>query len=163
MQGDPRSHGLWERSAPPPPATAPLERGAEAEVAVVGAGFTGLSAALHLADLLEWLPAHQGAFDLVAAADVLNYFGDLRTALAGIAATLRPGGLAAFSLEAGEDGDGGAPFTLGATMRYRHDPGHAAALAAEAGFAVVSRRGVALRTERGAPVAGVLMVLRRGG
>ena len=49
MQGDPRSHGLWERSAPPPPATAPLEHDAEAEVAVVGAGFAGLSAALHLA------------------------------------------------------------------------------------------------------------------
>jgi glycine/D-amino acid oxidase-like deaminating enzyme len=51
MQGDPRSHGLWERSAPPPPpATAPLGRDAEAEVAVIGAGFTGLSAALHLAE-----------------------------------------------------------------------------------------------------------------
>ena len=50
MQGDPRSHGLWERSAPPPPATAPLERDTEAEVAVVGAGYTGLSAALHLAE-----------------------------------------------------------------------------------------------------------------
>ncbi|MBD0273973.1 MAG: FAD-binding oxidoreductase, partial [Acetobacteraceae bacterium] len=49
MQGDPRSHGLWERSAPPPPATAPLGRDTEAEVAVVGAGYTGLSAALHLA------------------------------------------------------------------------------------------------------------------
>ncbi|TCZ63302.1 NAD(P)/FAD-dependent oxidoreductase [Roseicella aquatilis] len=49
MQGDPRSHGLWERSAPPPPATAPLERDTEAEVAIIGAGFTGLSAALHLA------------------------------------------------------------------------------------------------------------------
>ena len=49
MRGDPRSHGLWERSAPPPPATAPLGRDTEAEVAVVGAGFAGLSAALHLA------------------------------------------------------------------------------------------------------------------
>ncbi|MCB4820878.1 NAD(P)/FAD-dependent oxidoreductase [Roseicella aerolata] len=50
MQGDPRSHGLWERTAPPPPATVPLERDIEAEVAVIGAGFTGLSAALHLAE-----------------------------------------------------------------------------------------------------------------
>ncbi len=121
----------------------------------------GVYAALHLADLLEWLPAHPGAFELVAAADVLNYLGDLRPALAGIAAALRPGGLAAFSLEAGVDG--GAPFALGATMRYRHDPAHAAALAAEAGFEVVAQSGAALRREQGEPVAGVLMVLRRGG
>ncbi len=121
----------------------------------------GVYAALHLADLLQWLPAHPGAFDLIAAADVLNYLGDLRPALAGIAAALRPGGLAAFSLEAGEGG--GAPFALGATMRYRHDPGHAAVLAAEAGFEVVARSRATLRRERGAPVAGVLMVLRRDG
>ena len=119
----------------------------------------GIYAALHQADLLEWLPAHPGAFDLVAAADVLNYLGDLSPALAGIAAALKPGGLAAFSLEAGE----GAPFELGATMRYRHDPRHAEFLAAAAGFGVVARRKAVLRQERGQPVAGVLVVLRRRG
>ena len=50
MRDDPRSHGLWEASAPPPPATAPLAGDVTAEVAVVGGGFTGLSAALHLAE-----------------------------------------------------------------------------------------------------------------
>lgn len=119
----------------------------------------GVYAALHLADLLEWLPAHPGAFDLVAAADVFNYLGDLRPALAGVATALRPGGLAAFSLEAGE----GVPFALGATMRYRHDAAHAALLATDAGFEVVARREATLRQERGAPVAGVLVVLRRRG
>ena len=121
----------------------------------------GVYAALHLADLVEWLPAHPGAFELVAAADVLNYLGDLRPALAGIAAALRPGGLAAFSLEAG--GEGGAAFALGETMRYRHDPAQATVLAADAGFEVLAQGGATLRRERGEPVAGVLMVLRRGG
>ncbi|RIY01382.1 FAD-binding oxidoreductase [Aureimonas flava] len=50
MRNDPRSHGLWERSAPPPPPTTPLRDDAEADVAVVGGGFTGCSAALHLAE-----------------------------------------------------------------------------------------------------------------
>ena len=50
MRDDPRSHGLWEASAPPPPATAPLAGDLTADVAVVGGGFTGLSAALHLAE-----------------------------------------------------------------------------------------------------------------
>jgi glycine/D-amino acid oxidase-like deaminating enzyme len=49
MQDDSRSHGLWEASAPPGPAAPPLKGRALADVVVIGAGFTGLSAALHLA------------------------------------------------------------------------------------------------------------------
>lgn len=45
-----KSHGLWERTAPPGPQTPALAGDVAAEVAVVGAGFTGLSAALHLAE-----------------------------------------------------------------------------------------------------------------
>lgn len=45
-----QSHGLWGQSAPPPPATLPLSGAVRADVVVVGAGFTGLSAALHLAE-----------------------------------------------------------------------------------------------------------------
>jgi glycine/D-amino acid oxidase-like deaminating enzyme len=50
MKDDPRSHGLWERTAPAPPATRALDGEASVDVAVIGAGFTGLSAALHLAE-----------------------------------------------------------------------------------------------------------------
>ena len=50
MQGDPLTHGLWEASAPPAPDTVPLRGRVTVDVAVVGAGFTGLSAALHLAE-----------------------------------------------------------------------------------------------------------------
>ncbi|MEO8345637.1 MAG: FAD-binding oxidoreductase [Betaproteobacteria bacterium] len=48
MIGDCRSHGLWETSAPPPPGTQPLADRLSVDVAIVGAGYTGLSAALHL-------------------------------------------------------------------------------------------------------------------
>ncbi len=50
MLNDPRSHGLWEKTAPPPPVTGPLAADAFADVVVVGGGFTGISAALHLAE-----------------------------------------------------------------------------------------------------------------
>ena len=50
MRSSPRSHGLWQASAPPAPPTVPLAGAITADVAVVGAGFTGLSAALHLAE-----------------------------------------------------------------------------------------------------------------
>lgn len=41
---------LWAATAPPPPPTSALRGDARTDVAVVGAGFTGLSAALHLAE-----------------------------------------------------------------------------------------------------------------
>lgn len=41
---------LWAATAPPAPATVPLAGTVRADVAVVGAGFTGLSAAHHLAE-----------------------------------------------------------------------------------------------------------------
>ena len=50
MLNDRRSHGLWERTAPPPPPTGRLSGDVAADVAVVGAGYTGLSTALHLAE-----------------------------------------------------------------------------------------------------------------
>ena len=49
MRNDPCSHGLWEASAPAAPQTTPLTERISVDVVVVGAGFTGLSAALHLA------------------------------------------------------------------------------------------------------------------
>lgn len=45
-----RSHGLWEKSAPAAPATCGLRGDIRVDVAVIGAGYTGLSAALHLAE-----------------------------------------------------------------------------------------------------------------
>lgn len=49
MLNNPRSHGLWEQTAPAAPATAKLTGALHVDVAVVGGGFTGISAALHLA------------------------------------------------------------------------------------------------------------------
>lgn len=50
MLGNDRSHGLWEKSAPPPFACTPLDGDARTDVAIIGGGYTGLSAALHLAE-----------------------------------------------------------------------------------------------------------------
>jgi glycine/D-amino acid oxidase-like deaminating enzyme len=50
MDSDSRSHGLWEASAPAAPSTYPLSSDLRADVAIIGGGYTGLSAALHLAE-----------------------------------------------------------------------------------------------------------------
>lgn len=49
MLNDPRTHGLWEKTAPPPPVTVALRGDKAADVVIIGGGYTGLSAALHLA------------------------------------------------------------------------------------------------------------------
>lgn len=69
------------------------------------------------ASLGEWLEtAAPGAFDLVLAADVLVYFGDLAPLFARIARTLGGGGLYAFSIELAEERD----FVLQPSGRYAH-------------------------------------------
>ncbi|MCS6931607.1 MAG: methyltransferase domain-containing protein, partial [Acetobacteraceae bacterium] len=119
----------------------------------------GIYDALHEADLLAFLPRHPARYDLVAAADVLNYLGDLTEALAGIAAALRPGGHAAFSIESGD-----APgFALGEGLRYRHAPAEVAARVEAAGLRLLAQEAATLRQEKGRPVAGVLFAARRPG
>jgi glycine/D-amino acid oxidase-like deaminating enzyme len=49
MNGDPLSHGLWEKTAPEAPPAPKLSVDVDCDIAIVGAGFTGLSAALHAA------------------------------------------------------------------------------------------------------------------
>lgn len=50
MYDNPRSHGLWEKTAPEAPHTPPLAGERTCDVIVAGAGYTGLSTALHLAE-----------------------------------------------------------------------------------------------------------------
>jgi glycine/D-amino acid oxidase-like deaminating enzyme len=50
MNGDPLSHGLWEKTAPEAPPAPRLVVDVDCDAAIVGAGFTGLSAALHAAE-----------------------------------------------------------------------------------------------------------------
>jgi len=119
----------------------------------------GLYHALHEADLLEMLPRQPGAWDLVVAADVLNYLGDLSPVMPALAAALAPGGTAAFSVEVGEE----VPFALGPGLRYRHQPAHLRGLFAAAGLAVLAEQACVLRQEQGQPVPGMLWVLRKDG
>jgi glycine/D-amino acid oxidase-like deaminating enzyme len=50
MRNDKTNKNLWTHSACPAPATSPLQGNATCQVAIIGAGFTGLSTALHLAE-----------------------------------------------------------------------------------------------------------------
>ena len=97
-------------------------------------------------------------YDLVAAADVLCYFGALDDVLALWAGILRPGGDCIFSCERAP---GDREWLLGPTGRYAHSPSYVAAAAARAGLSCASTTDIVPRVENGEAVPGTLYVLQK--
>lgn len=81
-------------------------------------------------DALSALGAYEGALDLIVAADVLVYMGDLSALFQAAARALKADGLFAFSVQQNVVGD----FTLGAECRYSHHADYIAALLAAVGL-----------------------------
>ncbi|RIX98771.1 methyltransferase domain-containing protein [Aureimonas flava] len=109
-------------------------------------------------DILAAPPLETGAYDLVTAADVLIYLGDLRPVFAHVARLQAPGGWLAVSAERADQAE---TFVLRPSLRYAHAPAYLHAMLGEAGYAVVAETGGTLRRDRGEAVAGTLIVARR--
>lgn len=115
---------------------------------------------LRKAELTAFMRERPAAFDLAVSADTLNYFGELGDVARAAVATLRPGGVLVFTLEALAPGDGGV-VRLMPHGRYAHDGAHACRVFAEAGLEVEAPVGVVLREENKVPVQGWLVTARR--
>jgi len=121
-------------------------------------------------------------YDLVVAADVVPYLGDLTPLVAAVAGRLHPGGLFAFTGQRAEEPDDGsgacardvpavgavsltgerpAPYHLGADCRFAHPLSYLRACAAAAVMIVRELAAVSCRTEAGRPVPGFLAVFER--
>ena len=111
---------------------------------------------LECAELTEYVARRRDDVDLIVAADVLVYVGDLAPVFSAVRRALRHDGRFAFSVEAGDDD---ADFELARTRRYRHSRGYIERLAAESGFAVRSLESSVLRTNDGSDVKGFLALL----
>jgi predicted TPR repeat methyltransferase len=98
-----------------------------------------------------------GAFDLVVAADMLVYVGDLRPLFAAISAALIVEGLFACSVETCA-GDG---FRLEPTMRFAHGRAYVEGIAGEAALRPLLIRSASARREAGADAPGLICVLQR--
>jgi predicted TPR repeat methyltransferase len=96
------------------------------------------------------------AWDLVVAADMLIYVGNLTLLLAAVARALRPGGHFVASIECGDELD----FELQMSKRFAHRPAYVAAAAHAAGLSVVLSRKHVPRRERQKRVAGMILVMR---
>jgi predicted TPR repeat methyltransferase len=107
-------------------------------------------------DIVQALAGQNACFDLVAAADVFVYIGDLEAVVEIARRVLRPGGWLAFSVESLSGGE----YRLQPTGRYAHAPAYIEALARRHGFDRVAQQEVTLRVEQGRPVAGQLQLWR---
>jgi predicted TPR repeat methyltransferase len=108
-------------------------------------------------DLIAVLQGCPGAFDVVTAADVLIYLGDLGPVFVAVAIALREHGLFSFTIESSDDAD----VRLTGDGRYAHSSAHVRAAAAAAGLREISAEEAVLRKERGRPVASMVHLLRK--
>lgn len=112
---------------------------------------------LTLGDMLDTLRrAGRATVDLVVATDVLIYVGDLAPVFEAAADVLRPGGMFAFSVEAGA----GDRYYLQASRRFAHSQPYLERLAQIFGLAVERFTTIPVRKEAGQPLPGYLVLLR---
>jgi predicted TPR repeat methyltransferase len=111
---------------------------------------------LECSDIGEFLAPRADEFDLIVAADVFVYFGDLAPIFSLVHNALRANGYFCFSAEMCEDAD----FTLTPSNRFAHSLPYLRRLANTAGFALTKAEPAPLRTENGVPVMGYAVVMQ---
>ncbi|MFN4309373.1 MAG: methyltransferase domain-containing protein [Ferrovibrio sp.] len=111
---------------------------------------------LIVGEIVVGLLRRPAAYDLVLAADVLSYFGDLRALFMAVHDCLKPDGLFIATVEKGVE----ARYTASKTGRYQHGETYLRKRAAEAGFEMVALEEGDLRQEEGRPVRGYVFALR---
>jgi predicted TPR repeat methyltransferase len=119
----------------------------------------GLYDRLVVAELMEFLAAESGEqHHLALAADVFVYCSDLAPIAAAVARVLAPGGLFAFTVETHENISDEPGVRLQGTLRYAHGPEHVRDALSAAGLQILQLTEASTRTEKGAPVPGLLVV-----
>jgi predicted TPR repeat methyltransferase len=106
---------------------------------------------LHEAEITRFLAARIATFDVIASADTLCYFGDLRPFARVARGALRAGGWIAFTVERGDDVE---TYRLQPHGRYCHSRAYVDGTLRHAGFEDVHMVQAVLRRELGLDVEG---------
>jgi predicted TPR repeat methyltransferase len=110
------------------------------------------------ADITEHLQGTDARYDLVNAADVFTYIGDLTAVFGAVQRVLQPGGVFGFSVEAAPDG---VDFELGGSLRYAHSRRHVEALARRHGYTLLHCVRQPLREDQRRAIDALYVVLTR--
>ena len=118
----------------------------------------GVYAELRRGDLVGHLRSTPERHDLLLAADVFIYVGDLAAVFEGARRVLEPGGVFCFSVElAGDEHD----FELRPSLRYAHSERYVSRLADDHGFALRQCLARPIREEQGVPITGLFIYLEK--
>lgn len=113
---------------------------------------------------LSLAPEQSGLFgqtrraDLVSAADVLMYLGDLQAAFTNVVSLIKPDGIFAFSVEKSSEDSG---FELRSSLRYAHSETHVVSKLYAHGFETVAAEESVIRNDAGEPITGILFLARK--
>lgn len=135
---------------------------------------------LYIGEALGFLEDFDEAepFDLIVAADVLPYLGDLSPLFAGVAARLAPAGVFAASTEALAGGDAATDhgaangatngtsgpardFAVGRDHRFHHGEAYVRLELERAGLKILSAEPITVRMQEGQPAPGHLFLAQR--
>jgi predicted TPR repeat methyltransferase len=108
-------------------------------------------------DAVEFLANTDHRYDLIMAADVFVYIGDLEALFSGVARVLQPGGVFCFCIEVQEQHD----FLLRPSLRYAHSPGYIRKLAVQYGFEFGPTQSHPIRDDQQIPIPGLFAWLAK--
>jgi predicted TPR repeat methyltransferase len=108
------------------------------------------------ADITDHLQSTDARYDLIAAADVFTYVGDLGAVFAALQRVLRPAGVFGFSVEAASDD---VDFELRGSLRYAHSRRYLQALAQRHGYELLRCVQQPLREDQRHPIDALYVVL----
>jgi predicted TPR repeat methyltransferase len=117
-----------------------------------------LYAQLHTGDGAAFMMAEPpSSYDLIIAADVVVYLGDLAPLLAGAAQALASGGYIAFTAQASEEAD----ILIGQDKRFAHSSGYLERALTAASLSPILIEGAVIRHEYGKPVPSLIAIARK--
>lgn len=116
----------------------------------------GLYGELVRADLVQHLHSTPRSYDLVLAADVFIYVGDLEPVFAGVRRVLQQRGVFCFSVEQADETQ---TVLLNPHQRYAHSERYVRQLAARHGFRIARMLRHAIREDRREPIPGLYFYL----
>ncbi len=133
-----------------------------AEKMLAKAAEAGHYSLLEKAEVSEYLAAHPDSADLIAAADTMIYFGDLKPIFERVSISLRDGAYFVFTVERlTRESDSVDDFVLHPSGRYRHDSNYVSQILAAAGMTLLHHSGHPLRKELGESIEGTLFVAKK--
>lgn len=107
-------------------------------------------------DNVDYLHKLEKDCDIIIAADVLGYYGNLEALFSAAEIALRPGGCFLFSIEKHE---GEQDFHLQTNARFSHAAAYIKKMAKEHHFTLLAEESATLRLQQQHPVAGLLYLL----